>query len=177
MARRIERVSDQAKNICEEVLYMCTGEYAKHRKEEAYRIVFVDQSNDCLSQMAEAIAAELRAESFIFSSSGLEPRPVSARLIRFLKGKGIDWSTAKSKTLDQVPNLDHYQIYIALSPEGRSVFPVPPTKAVGFEWVVPDPMSQPENQSDNDTVYEAAYQALDEHLRELIEAILGEPLE
>ena len=31
IARRYERVSDQAKNMCEEVLYMCTGEFAKHK--------------------------------------------------------------------------------------------------------------------------------------------------
>jgi phosphate transport system protein len=32
IARRFERVTDQAKNLCEEVLYMCTGEPMKTRK-------------------------------------------------------------------------------------------------------------------------------------------------
>ena len=31
VARRLERVADQAKNVCEEVHYMCTGEFPKHR--------------------------------------------------------------------------------------------------------------------------------------------------
>jgi len=30
ISRRFERVSDQARNICMETLYMCTGEYVKH---------------------------------------------------------------------------------------------------------------------------------------------------
>src|SRR6478672_8445923 len=51
IARRFERVSDQAKNICEEVLYMCTGEYAKHRGTEVLRVLFVDKGNSCRSQM------------------------------------------------------------------------------------------------------------------------------
>ena len=32
IARRFERVSDQAKNICEETLYMCTGEYSQAQR-------------------------------------------------------------------------------------------------------------------------------------------------
>ena len=42
IARRFERVTDQAKNLCEEVLYMCTGEFAKHKGGDAFRILFFD---------------------------------------------------------------------------------------------------------------------------------------
>src|SRR6266852_9613989 len=55
IARRFERVSDQAKNISEEVLYLCTGEYMKHKGTAALRVLFVDIRNACRSQMAEAI--------------------------------------------------------------------------------------------------------------------------
>src|SRR6185503_7315016 len=47
IARRIERVSDQAKNICEEVLYICTGESYKHQGTEVIRVLFVDLHNSC----------------------------------------------------------------------------------------------------------------------------------
>jgi phosphate transport system protein len=57
ISSRFERVADQACNICEEVLYMCTGEYIKHKGGEAFRMLFVDDSNACTSQMAEGIAA------------------------------------------------------------------------------------------------------------------------
>src|SRR6266487_1229755 len=50
IARRFERVSDQAKNICEEVLYMCTGEYAKHKSTDVFRILFLDIQNSCRSK-------------------------------------------------------------------------------------------------------------------------------
>ena len=45
IARRFERVTDQAKNLCEEVLYMCTGEFAKHKGADAFRILFFDLDN------------------------------------------------------------------------------------------------------------------------------------
>src|SRR5437016_1238545 len=69
IARRFERVSDQAKNICQEVLYMCTGEYAKHKGTEVLRVLFVDIRNACRSQMAEAIANSLGKPEFVFASA------------------------------------------------------------------------------------------------------------
>ena len=75
IARHFERVSDEARNICTEVLYMCTGEDNRHQGREASRVLFVDRHNSCRSQMAEAIANSLDQPLFIFASAGLEPRP------------------------------------------------------------------------------------------------------
>ena len=82
IGRRFERVADQARNICMETLYMCTGEYAKHPGAETFRVLFVGEHNACRSQMAEAIAQSLGQPKFIFSSAGLDPRadrPADAR--------------------------------------------------------------------------------------------------
>src|SRR5260221_4185635 len=92
IARRFERVSDQAKNICEEVLYMCTGEYAKHKGTEVLRVLFVDRHNSCRSQMAEGIANSLGHPEFLFSSAGLDPKPIDGRTVSFLAEKKIDIS-------------------------------------------------------------------------------------
>ncbi len=73
IVRRFERVADQARNICMETLYMCTGEYAKHPGSEFFRVLFVDHHNSCNSQMAEAIAQDLKQLKFIFASAGTEP--------------------------------------------------------------------------------------------------------
>src|SRR5262245_21156480 len=104
VARRFERVSDQARNICEETVYMCTGEYAKHKGAEATRILFVDEHNSCRSQMAEGIGNSLGQPQFIFSSAGLDPIPVDPTTVRVLKEKGIDISRQTSKAVGQVPN-------------------------------------------------------------------------
>ncbi len=38
VARRFERVSDQATNICEQALYFATGEYLRHMPREGFRV-------------------------------------------------------------------------------------------------------------------------------------------
>ena len=88
IARRFERVTDQAKNLCEEVLYMCTGEFTKHKGGDAFRILFFDANNACLSQMAEGIGNSLGLPRFVFSSAGIAPQPVDARAVKFMAAKG-----------------------------------------------------------------------------------------
>jgi len=174
IARRFERVSDQAKNICEEVLYMCTGEYAKHRGAEALRVLFVDKGNSCRSQMAEGIANGLARPEFVFSSAGLDPRPIDGRTISFLAEKKIDISRQTPKSLNQVPNLDHYQVIVALAKEAQKVFPPPPTKTVALDWNVPDPSIVQGSPEQIRAAYEQTFQYINTHIRDLVEAILGE---
>jgi phosphate transport system protein len=174
IARRFERVSDQAKNICEEVLYMCTGEYAKHRGAEALRVLFVDKGNSCRSQMAEGIANSLTRSEFVFSSAGLDPKPIDGRTISFLAEKKIDISRQAPKSLNQVPNLDHYQVIVALAKEAQKVFPPPPTKTVALDWNVPDPSIVQGSPEQIRAAYEQTFQYINTHIRDLVEAILGE---
>ena len=46
---RMERVADQAKNICEETIFAATGET---KPPKTYNILFVDRGNDLASQLA-----------------------------------------------------------------------------------------------------------------------------
>jgi phosphate transport system protein len=174
IARRFERVSDQAKNICEEVLYMCTGEYQKHKGTEFYRVLFVDQHNSCRSQLAYGIANSLRQPKFIFSSAGLEPTSVDANTVKFLKGKGIDLTGQNSKSLQQVPNLEHYQVVVVLAPEARKAFTPPPAKTVVLDWSVADPSKTAGTPAEIQTAYEKAFKTIESQLHDLIEAILGQ---
>ena len=173
IARRLERVADQAKNICEETLYMCTGEYVKHRGAEMLRILFVDENNSCRSQMAEAIANEISTNGFIFSSAGLEARAVDWRTVEFLKEKGIDISRQTSKSVSQVPNFEHYNVIIALAKAAQKIFPPPPTKTVGLDWNVEDPSRLPGSLADVRSAYEDTFQYINTHVRELVHALVG----
>jgi phosphate transport system protein len=173
IVRHFERVSDQAKNICTETLYMCTGEYAKHKGAEATRILFVDVHNSCRSQMAEGIANSLQQPKFIFSSAGLDPQPIDAATIAFLKEKGIDISRQTSKGVHQIPNLDDYQIIVAFAPEAKKVFPPPPTKTVCLDWSVSDPSRVKGTASEDRAAFEQTFKDIHDHVRDLVEAILG----
>jgi phosphate transport system protein len=174
IARRFERVADQAKNICEETLYMCTGEYMKHKEAEVLRILFVDENNSCRSQMAEGIANATNQNGFVFSSAGLEARAVDWRTVEFLKEKGIDISRQNSKSVNHIPNLEHYQVVIALAKTAQKVFPPPPTKTVGLDWNVEDPSRLPGSLADVRGAYEETFQYINTHVRELVHALVGQ---
>ena len=174
VARHFERVSDQAKNICTEVLYMCTGQYNRHQGTEAARLIFVDRHNACRSQMAEAIANSLNLPQFIFASAGLDPTAVDPATVTFLKEKGFDASRQTSKSVEQIPNLDHYQIIIALAKEAEKIFPRPPTKTVCLDWSVVDPSKVEGTPAEIRAAYEATYQFLHDHIQDLVMAIVGD---
>ncbi|MCX7871720.1 MAG: phosphate signaling complex protein PhoU [Verrucomicrobiae bacterium] len=170
--RRWERVSDQARNICMETLYTCTGGYVKHPGAEAFRILFVDKHNSCRSQIAEAIANSLNLEKFIFSSAGLEPQPVDSKTIEFMKSKGQDLSRVVPKALIQIPNIDHYNVIIALDPEVKNAFPQKPRKCVFIDWSLPDPSAKEGALNDVLTEYERAYEFLESHITDLVNAVI-----
>ena len=163
VARRFERVADQSKNICEETLYMCTGQYMKHIGREVFRVLFVDDNNSNASQMAEAIGNSLNQESFVFSSAGINAETIEAGTIEFLKAKGHDVSNNISKAVANIPNLDHYQVIVSLSKQGASAFPTPPTKTISIAWEL--------GQAEGDN--EATYTFLNQHINDLVQAILG----
>jgi arsenate reductase len=174
ITRRFERVSDQARNICMEVLYMCTGEYARHQGKEVYRLLFVDNHNSCRSQMAEAIASALNQEKFIFSSAGLSPRPIAPGTIEFLKSKSLETSRLAPKAIDQIPNLDHYHVIVSLAKEAQKAFPIKPRKAVFLDWPLDDPSTVGGNPDQVRAAYEGAHKFLQEHINDLVEAVLGD---
>ena len=172
IARRFERVANQAKNISQETLYMVTGEYAKHGRGAVLRVLFIDGANAGASQMAEAIGQARGDSRFIFSSAGLDPKPVDQGLIEFMSGKGIDISPGKSRAIAQVPNLEHYQVFIALTPEAAETFPPPNTKTVNLEWPLPDPAAG--ERLGTAAAYGETWTFLQTHITDLVEALLGE---
>lgn len=174
IASRFERVADQACNICEEVLFMCSGEYIKHKGGEVLRVLFVDDGNAGASQMAEGIANALNQSRFVFSSAGVSPRSVDARAVRFMMDKGIDISRHTTKYLNQIPNLDHYQVIIALSKDAEVAFPPAPTKTVSIDWEVDDPAKVEGSGEEVRAAYEKTFKFLEIHIRDLVGAILGE---
>jgi phosphate transport system protein len=171
LARRLERVSDQARNICMETLYTCTGDYAKHPGTDIMRLLFVDEHNSCRSQMAEAIANSLRQGRFVFGSAGLDPQPVDPRTIAFMKSKGFDISRMTPKQLAQVPNLDHYKVVVALAKEAEQAFPKRPQKVIMVDWTIEDPSKTQGTAAEVQAAYERTFQYIQDHIKDLIAAI------
>jgi phosphate transport system protein len=175
VARRFERVSDQATNICEEALYFATGEYQRHRVREGFRVLFVDETNSCLSQMAEAIANHMAPKRFSFAGAGIEAGTVDPQTIQFLSSKGIDASHQHAKALGQIPELSELQVIVALNKEAQRAFPQRPSKTVGIDWYVPDPSAVRGTPAEIHAAYSAAFDSLTDHIRDLVQAILDDP--
>jgi phosphate transport system protein len=174
IVNRFERVADQAKAICQEAVYVSTGEYLKHSGSEVFRVLFVDEHNSCRSQIAEAIGGALQQPKFVFTSAGLDRQPIDPETLRLLTERGLDISRLTSKTVEQVPHLDHYQIIVALAKEANRVFPPPPTKAVCLDWSLPDPSKVRGTTEEVHAAYDETFRVLEGQVRDLVEAVLGD---
>jgi len=173
IGRRFERVADQARNVCMEVLYVCTGEMAKHPDAETIRILFVDEHNSCRSQIAEAIASSLDQPGFAFASAGLEPGTIDHGTLELLKDKGLDVTHLAPKYIYQVPDLDKFQVTVGLAERVQEAFPRTPRKMVYVDWSLADPSQVEGSEPEVKAAYEAAFTFLSSHIRELIAAVLG----
>ena len=124
--------------------------------------------------MAEGIGASLGQPKFIFSSAGLAPEPLDPRAVTFLEGKGIDISRNGTRSIEQIPHLDQYQVIVALAAEARKVFPTPPTKVVCFDWSLDDPSKASGTAEEVRAAYESAYAFLRAQIQDLAKAIQGD---
>ncbi len=170
--RRLERVSDQARNISMETLYLCTGEIVKHPRSAVLHMLFVDERSSCRSLIAEHIGRSLNKPGFDFSSAGLDPLPISPTTASFMASKGIDVTRAVPRALTDVEDLEHQDVIVLLAPEAKRAFPRRPRKAVLIEWPIDDPSLTTGSEAEVRASYEKAYAFIANHIRELVSAIL-----
>jgi phosphate transport system protein len=171
IARRFERVSDQAKSICQETIYLCTGEYAKHAASQLYRVLFVDDHHGCLSRLAEAIGRRLGRSDLEFYSAGVDPRPLPAPLLPMLKAKGV--SDVALQQQRDLSSFEDFQLVVALSPAAGQQLPQPSRKSAQLTWAMADPCrdaSGPEVEAG----LEVVARTLTQKISELVRRLLGE---
>lgn len=169
VVRRLERVANQAHNICEETVYMCTGKNMKHMGREAIRVLFVDDTNSGASQMAEAIGNAGRHANFVFSSAGISPEQLDDATVQFLKSHDVDISSNITKSIEHIPNVDHYQVIVALSKQATDAFPPPPTRTVSIEWKLPGGAG-----AGDEAAMQRVFDYLSEQIQDLVGALRGE---
>jgi protein-tyrosine-phosphatase len=175
VARRLERAADQAKNLCEDVLYLCTGEFIKHKKADGFQILFLDYSNSCLGQMAEGLGKAQGLPRFTFASAGRVPQPIDPGTIRFMAEKGIDISRQSSKSLEQVTHWENFQVIVALDSRALDGLHLRSNKPIVLTWPISDPSGVQMPPEARQAAFESAYQSLESNLKELAAAVLDEP--
>jgi phosphate transport system protein len=98
---RLSRVGDQAKNICEETIFAATGET---KKPKVYDVLFVDEQDDCLTQMAVAYARKAFPGSGRYASAGFAPAAgIDPRCAAFLDAHGYTVEGLAPALWDETP--------------------------------------------------------------------------
>jgi len=135
---KVERFSDQAKNICEEAIFSATG---KMKEPKTFRMLFVDEKNDLLSQLAEAIARKAFPEGGKYESAGWAPaKTVRPELAEIAEKFGFDVTRAKP---GRIGNLNAfptpYHLIIAINKPDEKVLPDLPYHTILRKWNVDIP--------------------------------------
>ena len=170
VANRFERVADQADNICDEVVYIVTGENLRHALDRDIQVLFVSSSNSCRSLMAEGIAKAIAKDHFDFLSAGVDASEPDERALRFLSTKGIDKSGHDSTKLEELGSLRRFKVIVAIGEEAARSLPRPGYKTIVQEWEV----SNPSNFEGDDDACEKEYAVVfDDLLGRITELING----
>jgi len=168
--RMLKRVAEQGANICQLTLFAAAGEI---KEKKFFRILFVDERNDSLSQLAVAYAEKAFGDAGHYESAGFDPAPeVPASVKSYLDSRGFP-------SRDLVPRAvalrdakgRHYHIMIGLGCDpGRRLHDVPYLTAT-LEWDVGPPPDL--DAPDVTQQLERAHQRIAEEMHSLIELLSG----
>ena len=165
------RVSDQAENIAHDALFAATGEM---KNPKVYRILFVDQANDCRSQLAEAYSRKTYGECAMFVSAGWDPADgIRPEILPFLAEHGLSAGDPNPKSVpDLMSEPKHFHVVIGLDAKAREMVGELPYKTVFLNWDLgPCPFS--ELDSDPIQVLETMYRVIAGQMRDLMEVLRG----
>lgn len=159
---RLERVIHQAKNICEETIFVATG---KTKGEKVFHILFVDETNSGASQIAEHFTRKAFPQSGRYRSAGWKiADDVDPAWQRFAQTVGIDlakaWPTSLAMLRDQ---LDEFNLVVGLGKGSREQVGKVPFHTTVLTWGI-DAAAGPE----------AVYRELTPRIRDLMERLRGE---
>jgi len=169
---QLKRVADQAKNICEETVFAITGET---KAPKVYNILFVDEDNSCLSQMAEAMARKYFPGSGNYTSGGARPaRALNPAMAAFMDTHGISLGNARPKPLEMTPlELTTQHVIISLQGPVKSFFEQIPFHTTPLEWDIAS-LAEGADADRIENWLEDSYRDLGVRIRELMETLRGE---
>jgi phosphate transport system protein len=116
---RIGRVSDQARNICEETVFEVTGEMKPAKR---YSILFVDDDASLAAPLAVALAYKAFPESGSYrAASAGAPGGFSPKLKSLAGEFALDLTRVEPAEVDtKRDSLEQYHVVVALSGDARS---------------------------------------------------------
>lgn len=129
VAGRLERVSDQAKGVCQETLFALTGSTGRKR---LYRILFVDRGDGLASRVAKARAEARFSEVAEFATASLDPH-TDAHPMLGTCGLPVEVDSPAS-----MPDLDseRFDVVIVVEPGGTAQLVRIPFHTVRQTWLI-----------------------------------------
>jgi len=159
---KLERVSDQAKNMCEEALFVTTGETKVPRTS---RILFVDEKNNLHSPLAAALAAKSFPESGVYASAGWKPADsVDPQLQQAAEVFALDLEDFEVSEVQPFRQaMAEYTVIVAINGGETPPLSLIPFHSILLNWTID------ENQSLEDQVHQ-----LTANIREMMTKLRGE---
>ncbi|PID41802.1 MAG: phosphate transport system regulatory protein PhoU [Gammaproteobacteria bacterium] len=168
---KIERISDQAKNICEEAVFVATG---RPKEEKVYRILFLDKDNTCQSLLAESIGKKLFPESGIFESAGARADDVMPEVRQFMETRGLHQTSDPRSTSSILQlELDNFHLVISLQGPVSDYYPSLPFHTAALEWHV-EQLAVGLDQAQTEACLENIYRSISSHIQGLMETLRGD---
>ena len=139
--------------------------------EAPIRVLFVCTGNSARSQIAEALLGRVGGNDFAVFSAGTQPKGVNPYTIRVLDEEGIDWSNARSKSVQEF--LDRpFDYVITVCDNARQTCPVFPGSHQGLHWDLEDPAEVEGPDDLKLAAFKETYRELDGLIRPFVETAL-----
>jgi phosphate transport system protein len=169
---RLKRVCDRCKNICEETLFTVTGET---KPPKTYNVLFLDEENNCQSQIAAAVARKTFPNSGEFHSAGRRNgADLTPGLFGFMEAHGLVLGPIETTALEpDVHRVAKYDVVVSLQGPVSAYLPEQPFRTVFLDW---DVGVQPEglSEAEVDEHYTELYREITVRVRDLMEILRGE---
>lgn len=117
------------------------------------RVLFLCTGNSCRSQMAEGLCRHIWGDQFDIFSAGIEKHGLNPYAASVMREIGIDISSHRSKTLDDLGPLE-FDFVITVCGHANETCPIFPGKATKLHMGFDDPPKLAENaKSDEERLF------------------------
>jgi arsenate reductase len=135
------------------------------------RVLFVCTGNSARSQIAEAVLGRLGGPDFAVFSAGTEPKGVNPYTIRALADAGIDWSAARSKSVEEFLGRP-FDYVVTVCDRARQSCPVFPGTHNTLHWGIDDPAEVDGSDAERLAAFQRTFLELNQRIRPFIEVAL-----
>ncbi len=168
----LERVSDQAKNICEETVFSVEG---KTKAPKTYRVLFVERGCDQAAPLALAFVRKAFPGSIAASAAGwAAAEDLADGLATFLEERGYGVAELAPAPFDlSGEELEALHVIIGLEKGISEHLPTIPFHTVYLEWDIPGLVAEA-RKGDASGDFETLHRVVGHKIRELVEVLRGE---